>query len=117
MDCIQTRSRKLLSASLAANTHTTYRNSITAFNNFRMHHKLEMQMPTTVKQVQYFISGCLEKGSSPATIKTYCLALVSSIKLMNLQIQQVILRYKRCLNDGVAHENRMITEHLSQNIC
>ena len=122
MECNQARSRKLLSASLAANTHKTYRNAITAFNKFRRHHKLEIQWPATVTQVQYFISGCFEKGFSPATIKTYCSGICFFHKVneltdptSNFVIQKML---EGCSRSQKQNDNRApISKHLLTGIC
>lgn len=85
MEDIRSRSRKLLTASLATNTHVAYRNAITAFNKFRLTHNLGTHWPAAVIQVQYFISSCFEKGFSPATICTYCSGISFFHKINSLQ--------------------------------
>lgn len=72
MEIIQSRSRKLLRASLAVNTQIAYRNAISTFNKFRIHHHMAIQWPAAVSHVVYFISSLFEKGCSPATINSYC---------------------------------------------
>ena len=119
MECIQARSRKFLSASLAANTHTTYRNAITAFNKFRRHHKLEIQWPATVIQVQYFISCCFEKGFSPATIKTYCSGISFFLKINELiDATSNFVIQERCCRSGKQNDNRApLLKHLLTCMC
>ena len=107
---------------MSANTHTTYRNAITAFNKFRRHHKLEIQWPATVTQVQYFISGCFEKGFSPATIKTYYSGISFFHKVneltdptSNFVIQKML---EGCCPSRKQNDNRApISKHLLTGIC
>ena len=70
MEIVQSRSRKLLRASLAVNKHIAYSNAISTFNKFRIHHHMGIQWPAAVSHVVYFISSRFEKDCSPATISS-----------------------------------------------
>ena len=122
MEHIRSRSRELLSASLAANTQIAYKNAVTAFNKFRLHHNLGIQWPAAVTQVQYFISSCFEKGFSPATICTYCSGISFFHKINNLSdptstfiIQKML---EGCRRSRKQNDNRApISKDLLTGIC
>ena len=104
------------------NTHTTYKNAITAFNKFRTHHNLGTQWPAGVLQIQYFISSCFEKGFSPATICTYCSGIGYFHKINNLTdptgtfiIQKML---EGCRRSRKQNDNRApISKDLLTSIC
>lgn len=111
-----------MTASLATNTHIAYKNAITAFDKFRLHHNLGTQWPAGVIQVQHFISSCFEKGFSPATIYTYCSGISFFHKINNLTdptctfiIQKML---EGCRRSRKQNDNRApISKDLLTSIC
>ncbi|XP_053404631.1 uncharacterized protein LOC123552767 isoform X1 [Mercenaria mercenaria] len=81
VECLQSRAKQLLNASLSANTLGTYRTALVTFQDFCSVYKLKLQWPITQNQVILFISFCFEKGLSPNTISTYVAGITYYNKL------------------------------------
>lgn len=62
---------KLLEASLAPNTSSTYNTSVRAFYQFLREFHMQTSWPINIQHVILFISWCFEKGLSSSTIHTY----------------------------------------------
>lgn len=83
MENIQSGVNRLLSASLAGNTHLVYDNALQAFNKFRQQYTIVDIWPVPAYQVALFVSFCFEQGYAPSTIRTYLSGISFLHKLHN----------------------------------
>lgn len=122
MERLHTRTNQLLSASVAVNTASTYRNAVSSFNQFRSQYGLPASFPSRADHIVLFISFCFEKGLSPATIKTYISGLSFYHKLNNWFDPAELFVVKKllegCHRSGKRVDNRApVTPQMLQVIC
>lgn len=71
MEHIQSGVKRLLSASLAGNTHHVYITAVSTLVRFRTEYGMADIWPVPCHHITAFISYCFEKGYAPSTITTY----------------------------------------------
>lgn len=75
MEDLDTEAQRLLHASLAKSTHSTYNRGIDNFEKFRMVLGLQNVWPAPVQHVINYVSHLSLQGKAPSTIDTYIAAL------------------------------------------
>ena len=67
--------QRLLTASMATNTHATYKRGVVSLELFRSKIGFENLWPAPIDHIVAFISGLSIEGKAPSTINTYISAL------------------------------------------
>ena len=122
MEHLLLNTKKLLSASVAANSQIVYKNALSAFTTFRQRYNFPDAWPSPVEHVALFISYCFETGYSPSTIATYVSGISFYHKTHNLEDPTAVFIVKKLLEGFRRKRQRRdvrapIIEAILQKIC
>ena len=85
MGSLELETQRLLAASMASNTHATYKRGVESFDSFRSKLGLDIKWPAPIDHIIAYIASLSIECKSPSTINTYISALAYIHKLNGWQ--------------------------------